>query len=172
MQNIDPNKLKFKIYDPTMDNLSDLDFTQNDGSDPLLVEQYIKSNLLRGIKNENVKIYVVKYEDIAIAFFTLSISVICRNNLCTDENGLKDFIYPALLMGKIGIDKKYRCFNIGKYICLFCLGLAQITNEKIACTFFVFKTTKSLAEKIYGPKYYFRWKNTDSKIVWVYRRIV
>ena len=47
MQNLEPDKLKFKIYDPTIDTLSDLDFRQNDGSDPLLVEQYAKNNLLK-----------------------------------------------------------------------------------------------------------------------------
>ncbi|MBA3749822.1 MAG: hypothetical protein H0X03_02815 [Nitrosopumilus sp.] len=172
MQNLDPNKLKFKTYDPTIDSLSDLDFSQNDGSDPLLVDQYVKCNLSKGIVRDNYKIYIVKYEGSIIAFFTLSMSVICSNNLCDDEKDLKNFIYPALLMGKIGIDKKYRCFKIGNYICLYCLGLAQKTNEKIACSFFVFRTTQSLAEKIYGPKYYFRWRNTSSKIVRVYRRII
>ncbi len=175
MQNLDPDKLKFKIYDPTIDTLLDLDFRQNDGSDPLLIEQYAKNNLLKESKNAtNYKIYVVKYEEKIIAFFTLSMTVICSNNLSDyDKDGLRDFKYPALLMDKIGIDKEYRCFKIGKYICLFCMGLAQNTNEKLNCTFFIFKTTKSLAEKIYGPKYYFRWwKNTDKKLIWIYRRVL
>ena len=117
---------------------------------------------------------MVKYEEKIIAFFTLCMTVICSNSLSDyDRNELRDFKYPALLMDKIGIDKEYRCFKIGKYICLFCIGLAQNTNEKLDCTFFIFKTTKSLAEKIYGPKYYFRWwKNTDKKLVWIYRRVI
>lgn len=178
MSGIDPSKLKFKTYDPFIDNLNNLDFKQTDGSDPLLVEEYTKNHILKEFENKQNKIFVVSYEGNIIAFFSLGMSVICSKNLLKEDeeyaadNELKKIVFPALLMSKIGIDKKYRCFGIGKYICLFCMGLAQKTNEKIACTFFIFKTTKSLAEKIYGPKYGFRWKNTSDKIVWVYRKIL
>lgn len=41
-----------------IDILSDLDFTQNDGSDPLLVDRYAK-NYLKEIENKkNVKTYL------------------------------------------------------------------------------------------------------------------
>ncbi len=177
MLSIDPSKLKFRMYDPLADNLINLDFTQTDGSDPLLVEEYVKNHILEEIENRSIKAYVVTYEDNAIAFFTLSMSVICSKRFLKDDDDadddkLKKFAFPALLMGKIGIDKKYRCFGIGKYICLFCMGLAQKTNEKMACALFVFRTTKSLAEKIYGPKYCFRWKDTPEKMVWAYRKIL
>lgn len=174
MQNIEPRKLKFKSYDPRIDTLSELDFTQNDGSDPLMVEQFAKNNLLKDSENSTFdKIYVVKYEEKIIAFFTLNMTVIRFNDSSGhDQDELKDVRYPALFMDKIGIDKKYRCFKIGKYICLFCLGLAQKTHEELGCVLFIFKTTKSLAEKIYGPKYFFRWKSTDNKIIWIYRRVL
>jgi hypothetical protein len=178
MMGINPNKLKFRPYDPLTDSLDNLDFTQTNGSDPLFVEEYTKTHMPKEAENKNNKIYVVSYEGKIIAFFTLSMSVICSRNLLNEEDGnehdyaiLKESVFPALLMGKVGIDKKYRCFGIGKYICLFCIGLAHKTSEKIACSFFIFRTTKSLAEKIYGPKYYFRWKSTQNKLVWVYRKI-
>jgi hypothetical protein len=181
MSAIDLSKLKFKKYDPFVDNLINLDFKQTDGSDPLLVEEYVKNQISKDFEKKSNKIFVVSYEENIIAFFTLSMSVICSKNLLKDgggeddadsESSNKKIVFPALLMGKIGIDKKYRCFGIGKYICLFCMGLAQKTNEKIACAFFIFRTTQSLAEKIYGPKYYFRWKDRPNKIVWVYRKIL
>ena len=180
MLSIDPSKLKFRMYDPLVNDLLNLDFTQTDGSDPLLVEEYVKNHILKDIENKNIRAYVVTYEENAIAFFTLSMSLICSKSLLkgdddgnvSDNDKFKKFVFPALLMGKIGIDKKYRCFGIGKYICLFCMGLAQKTNEKMACAFFIFRTTKSLAEKIYGPKYCFRWKkDTPNKIVWAYRKV-
>ncbi len=185
MSAIDSSKLKFKKYDPFVDNLINLDFKQTDGSDPFMVEEYVKNQISKDFEKKGNKIFVVSYEENIIAFFTLSMSVICSKNLLKDgddgyndddadseSNNNKKVVFPALLMGKIGIDKKYRCFGIGKYICLFCMGLAQKTNEKIACTFFIFRTTQSLAEKIYGPKYYFRWKDRPSKIVWAYRKIL
>ncbi len=177
MLSIDPINLKFRMYDPLIDNLLNLDFTQTDGSDPLLVEEYVKNHIIKEIENRSIKTYVVTYEDNVIAFFTLSMSVICSKSLLKDDDEddgeLKKFVFPALLMGRIGIDKKYRCFGIGRYICLFCMGLAQKTNEKMACAFFIFRTTKSLAEKIYGPKYCFRWKkDPPNKMVWAYRKVL
>jgi hypothetical protein len=173
MYDIEPENSKFKIYDPMIDILSDLDFTQNDGSDPLLVDKYTKNHLKEIGNIKNIKAYLVKHEEKIIAFFTLRMTLIRSNNLSYyDKDEFKGFNSPALLMDKIGIDKKYRCFKIGKYICLFCLGLAQKTNENQPCTFFIFKTTKSLAEKIYGPKYHFKWKRSDNKLVWIYRKII
>ncbi len=69
MDNIEPDNLKFIIYNPKIDTLSDLDFTQNDGSYPLLVEHYAK-NHFKGIENtKSVKTYLVKYKEKIIAFF-------------------------------------------------------------------------------------------------------
>ena len=65
MYNIELENLK---YDPPLDSLSDLDFTQNDGSDPLWVKQYAKNHFKRIENTENVKTYLVKYQEKIIAF--------------------------------------------------------------------------------------------------------
>jgi hypothetical protein len=79
-----------------------------------MVEQYAKIKFSKGVKdnsNDN-KIYVVKYEEKVIAFFTLRMSVICKNNFSEDDKDkFEEFNYPALLMSNIGIDKNYRCFK-------------------------------------------------------------
>ena len=72
MLSIDPSKLKFKMYDPLVNDLLKLDFTQTDGSDPLLVEEYVKNHILKDIEKNNIRAYVVNYEENAIAFFTVS----------------------------------------------------------------------------------------------------
>jgi hypothetical protein len=120
-----------------------------------LIEQDAKNNLIKVIKNGNEKIYVVKYEESIIAFFTSSMSVVCSKDLLNEGNGLKGLVYPVLLMGKIGIDQKHRCFGIGKYVCLFCLGLVRKTSEKITCTFFSFSKQ---------PKHWSK-KPTDQNII-------
>ncbi|MDQ4074330.1 MAG: hypothetical protein M3162_08525 [Thermoproteota archaeon] len=178
---INPENLEFKIYDHTKDRLDDLDFSQSDGGDPLLVKEFAKE--LSNYKGSNKSIkynktFIVKHNSQPIAFFTARLSVItCKEILDKDKDKVGEMdnviAYPALLMEKIGIDKNYRCFGIGRYISLFCLGMAQRINEIIPCPFFVFKTTKSLAEKIYGPKYFFKWKSLGNrKTVWIYRRVV
>jgi hypothetical protein len=65
MYNIKPENLK---YDPSFDSLSDLNFIQNDGSDPLLVKQYAKNHFKRIENTENVKTYLVKYQEKIISF--------------------------------------------------------------------------------------------------------
>jgi hypothetical protein len=45
-----------------------LDFIQNDGLDPLLMEQYAKNHFKRIEITENVKVYLVKHQEKIIAF--------------------------------------------------------------------------------------------------------
>jgi hypothetical protein len=84
MPGIDISKLKFRKYDPLVDNLLSLDFKQTDGSDPLFVEEYVKGQISKDFENKSNKIFVVSYEENIIAFFTLSMSVICSKNLLKD----------------------------------------------------------------------------------------
>jgi hypothetical protein len=177
---IKPENLEFSTFDPLKDNLESLDLAQSDGRDPLQVKEFAKElstheSIHDGIRYN--KTFVVKHNSMLIAFFTVRLSVITSKGILEkDKEGGEArgnaTASPALLMEKIGIDKNFRCFGIGKYVCLFCLGMAQRINEVIPCPFFAFKTTRSLAEKIYGPKYFFKWQSLSNKeIVWAYRRV-
>ena len=54
-----------------------------------------------------------------------------------DDLSLLDFAesdgtdHPAMLLGQLGVDKKYRGKRIGSDICNFCLGLADVLGKQL-----------------------------------------
>jgi len=174
-----PNGLKFKVFNPKRHQLPKIDFRQTNGEDPLSVQEYFENYIFSGKSDTNEVKYVIKYFDDWIGFFSIDLTRLYAEQSesiprCDDKgNSEKDYQEPtcALLIKKIGIDQRYRCFGIGKYIMLFCSGLAQAINMDKQIKLVLFKTTKSLAEKIYFPKYQFNFTGTNGRLVWAFKRI-
>lgn len=51
--------------------------------------------------------------------------------------------YPALLLGRLGVDNSYRNRHIGMCICLWAIGLARELSKMIGCRFVVLMTDQS-----------------------------
>jgi hypothetical protein len=175
----DPNGLRFIIFNPKKHHLPKLDFRQTNGEDPLLVQDYFENFIFdRKSDSKGVK-YVIKYFDNWIGFFSIDLTRLHPNSSeltpQSKEDDLRDkiTIIPtcALLIEKIGIDQQYRCYGIGKYIMLYCCGMAHAINKDKEIKLVIFRTTKSLAEKIYFPKYQFNFTGTNGKLVWAFKRI-
>ena len=168
---IDPNKLRFFHFSKN-DNFSLLDFRQYDGTDPLHVDKFIREEVSTYLDNHLGSIYSVRYEDELVAFFTLSMSCIGYSTISTSgDSYVETKLFPALLIGKIGIDKAYRGRKIGQYICSFCSGIGQELNRYAACAFLVLRTTASLARRYYAPKFNFEWTAREEGNVWMYRKL-
>jgi len=175
----DPNGLKFKVFNPNKHQLPKIDFRQTDGEDPLSVQEYYENYIFNGKSDTNEVKYVIKYFDKWIGFFSIDLTRLhTRQSELIPQNegkGTREKFYQAptcaLLIKKIGIDQRYRCYGIGKYIMLFCSGLVQSLNKDKQIKLVIFKTTKSLAEKIYFPKYQFNFTGTNGKLVWAFKRM-
>lgn len=175
----DPDGLKFKIFNPKKHRLPSIDFRQTNGEDPLAVQEYYESYFVSGKSDDDEVKYVIKYFDKWIGFFSIHLTrlhnkeseLIPKHEATVKKQALYQIPTCALLIKKIGIDQQYRCYGIGKYIMLFCIGLAQTINKDKQIKLLLFKTTRSLAEKIYYPKYQFNYTSTNGKLVWAYRRI-
>ena len=175
----DPNGLKFKIFNPKKHQLPRIDFRQTNGEDPLAVQEYYENYILNGKSDTDEVKYVIQYFDKWIGFFSIHLT-----RLHTKESelipqgevkGKNGAFYPrptcALWIKKIGIDQHYRCYGIGRYIMLFCMGLVQTITKNKQIKLLIFKTTRSLAEKIYYPKYQFNFTGTSGNLVWAFKRI-
>ncbi|TVP40734.1 hypothetical protein [Candidatus Nitrosocosmicus arcticus] len=172
----DKNGLKFKIFNPKKHQLPMIDFTQTNGQDPLSVQEYYDNCILDGRSETKEVKYVIKYLENWIGFFSIDLTMLHTKqsemiHQHEGEDRLPQLPIYALLIRKIGIDQRYRCYGIGKYIMLFCMGLAQTINKDKHIKLVIFKTTKSLAEKIYFPKYQFNFTGTSGKLVWAFKRI-
>ncbi|HYF98905.1 MAG TPA: hypothetical protein VD815_02320 [Candidatus Saccharimonadales bacterium] len=174
-----PDNLKFIVYNAKKDQLPILKFAQSNGEDPLKVQEYYDHFRTRKLP-KNTLFYALRYEEQWIGFFSAGFTILNKSEVgAIDGKGLdslvmktdENFTYKALLIHKIGIDQKYRCFGIGKYILLFCIGLAKSRWNCAQVKIVVFRTTRSLAEKIYYPKYRFSYVGKDKKLVWAYKKI-
>jgi len=171
-KSLDTDNLDFSFYD-SLDNFSDLNFRDDDDSDPLKVDEFIHDNPKQYIDNHVSTIFTVRYHNQIIAFFTISMSSIGKKDMEFDDkiNNKPFHSYPALLLGQIGVDKKYRGQGIGQSICKYCRGLGQQLNENVACAFLILQTTKGLAEQYYESKCDFKWKKSNKERVWMYRKL-
>lgn len=169
----DPDKLQFIKYTPQEHGLPVLNFAQSNGEDPLQVQSYYYGLRTKKLP-ENELIFVLCYEKEWVGFFSIGLTRIKRMaNEGTPKIKETDTNKPieGLLINKIGIVQNYRCFGIGKYILQFCIGLVKSTGNESQSRIIIFETTRSLAEKIYHPKYRFNFIEKENKLVWAYKTV-
>ncbi len=167
---IDPVRLNFSLLSDK-DNFSNLDFTENDGTDPLGVDIFLKQKALGYRKNNLSAIYTVRVDGELAAFFALSMFAIQVKELHDKEKiGDMNLVsYPAILLGQMGVDKRFRNQGIGYRICQFCLGLAQEVGKKVACRYVILETNEQKAS--YYKKLLFEQSTKKSQKIWMYRRV-
>ncbi|MDE2589811.1 MAG: GNAT family N-acetyltransferase [Patescibacteria group bacterium] len=155
------------------DRISSLDFTESDDTDPLGVNEFASKKAIEYHKNKLGTVRVVRYKKNTVAYFTVSMSAISIENLDNEEKVAQatPVRYPAMLLGQIGVDKKYRGKGIGTDICNFCLGLAQVIGEKVACRYIILQT--SVDKTVLYEKMGFTKSPKLSKTakIWMYRRL-
>ena len=171
-KSLDTDNLDFTLYDPFLDDFSYLDFRDIDNLDPFKVDEFIHNNPKKYIDNHVSTIFTVRYNKEIIAFFTISMSSIGKKEMELDDKiNIPFHYYPALLLGQIGVDKKFRGYGIGQSICKYCRGLGQQLNQNVACAFLILQTSKILAEQYYESKCNFKWKKSNKEKVWMYRKL-
>lgn len=121
-----------------------LDFTEYDGSDPLEIHKFYYYDIRQYQESNLSTARFVKYKGAIVGYFTVSMNAIELDKLGKNEKvkGTTPKKYPAMLIGRMGIDKKYRGQGIGSEICLFCRGLAIDTSHEIACRYVILHTTE------------------------------
>lgn len=152
-EKINPDDLDIDVVS-VGDDIAVLDCTEPDGTDPLGVQDFLKTKALIYSKNNLSSLWRVKYKEKIVAFFTLSMSSIGLDEV-PHSRQVKEMTarYPALLIGQMGVDKKYRGRKIGDAICKHCIGLARKFNERVACTCITLQTTEDKAS--YYQQYFF-----------------
>lgn len=168
---INPDDLDFSHFTPK-DDFSSNDFTDEDGSDPLGVDEFIRKKA-RLYEDSNLsRVYTVRYDGKVVAFCAVSMSAIEVKKLADGHavEGATTKYYPAMLLGQMGVDKKYRNKRIGLSICKYCLGLAVEVGQKVGCAALCLETNREKAG------YYKKWgfvhaerQSTGNK-VWMYVR--
>lgn len=167
-----------KLYYQPLDRVNPLltlDFTEKNGSDKLEVQKFVQDKAQWYIKNKLATVWkVYDGKENILGFFTTSMTAINLKDLSFQDlvvhyNTIR---YPALLLGQMGIDKKYRGNGIGTMIIRFCVGLGLDVGKRVACRYLVIQTDKDHLE--YYQKRSFtpsiKAKN-NNEIFWMYRRL-
>ena len=165
--------LKFVRLNLMMTSLN-LTVPEEDGSDPLGVQNFLQTHARDYHVGRVSTVYVVKQGERILAFFTLCMTGLRSNRVATSDmlTNFRPITYPAVLLGQMGVDKRYRGHRLGQLICNYCLGLAQTISEQIASRYIALETNQ---DKVgyYNEKCGFRQsveKNTSGRI-WMYRRL-
>ena len=172
MNDIDDSNLE-QIASFELNDFLNCDFTEEDGSDPNGVDDFIHNKAGLYKENNLCVIYTVKYTNKVCGFFTLSmagleIKRLIDGDKISDVSQLRS--YPALLLGFMGVDKKFRCKKIGSWICKHCIGFAVGLSTKIGCGYVVLQT--NTANRGFYEKFDFITSGEErGGKIWMYRRI-
>lgn len=171
--NIDFDRLEIRPIKLEEDDISKLDCTEPDDSDPLGIQDYLKNKVRRYHREKTSTVYIVKQEDRILAFFTLSMAGLESKELPeSNKVGGYSARYPAVLLGQMGIDKALRRKGLGQLICDYCIGLAEEVSEHIACRYIILQTKQHNID-FYRQKCGFQQSvkaNPEGKF-WMYRRL-
>ena len=165
--------LKF-LHLSELKEIPKLDFTEDDKSDPLEIHKFYYEDLKRYQESKLSTVRFIKNKDAIVGYFTVSMNAIELDKLDKDEKvkGTTPKKYPAMLIGRMGIDKKYRYKGLGSEICIFCRGLAIETSQKVACRYVILHTTEDKVP-FYEKSGFIKSGNPPKKgIVSMYVRVV
>jgi len=168
------DELVFDLLCPN-DDITKLDCTEDDKSDPLHVNKFIHEYARTAHNSKLTAVYTVKHNSKLIACFTVSVFVIKAKKLSEEEQVSDSPIrsYPAILLGQMCVDKAYRGGDVGIHMCTFALGIASNVSKRVGCMCLVLHTNE-------GKMNYYKKKcgftkakeEPDDKMIWMYKRII
>lgn len=170
---IDKTDLKIRELNNS-DNLQSLDLTESNRSDPLSVNDFFHSSKVQNFQKNNLaSTWVVYYNNTLVGCFSLSMSVIRKNELNDSEiviDAKNINVYPAVLLGQFGIDKDFRGRDIGYWIIQHIIGLTRRLRKKIACRYIVLQTDSDHIS-IYNRFNFRSSKKSNQKLIWMYKKL-
>ena len=127
---INPSQVKVeeisKIYD-----LSGFDCEDKD------LNEFLKNDSFNYKKQLIAKTFIIIYKEEVVAFFSvMNDSIKLKLEETERTKGLKRLHeYPALKIGRLGVDKNFKRKGFGMFILDFVIGLTRSINQVSACRF-------------------------------------
>lgn len=136
---VDLSQLSVKKLDKKV-NLSDFDCSLDDD---LGLNEFIHKEALDFQREALGVTHLFYYQGVLVGFATVAMGSVSvkETTLRLPFFGTKRR-YPALLLGRLGVDNKYRKRHIGHCICLWTIGLAKELSERIGCRFVILMTNQ------------------------------
>ena len=143
---VNPKEIRIRLYSKK-DKLKNLDFTENDHTDPLEIDNFVKTKSDFYHSNKLTSMWSVRYQGNLVGFFAMSMNALATDNMQEGDRIKKATTkrYPAILLGQMGIDKKFRNRDLGYWVCQHCIGLGRKITPKIACKVIMLHTNADKA---------------------------
>ena len=107
------------------------------GKDEQGLQEFIEKEA-RDYREKNLGVtYLVLLKGQVVGFLTLAMTSIRLERMMGEEKiaGVPFENYPALLVGRLAVDKRFRRREIGSKICSWCLGLARDLSRIVGCRY-------------------------------------
>lgn len=110
-----------------------------DGKDEQGLQEFIQTQA-RDYQERDLGVsYLVLIKGEVAAFVTVAMTSIALEKMEEGEKvaGAPFENYPALLLGRLAVDKRFRRRKIGSKVCSWCLGLARDLSGRVGCRYVV-----------------------------------
>jgi GNAT superfamily N-acetyltransferase len=133
-------RLQFRKLSPESDT-SSLDCTDEDGTDPFGLQVFVTQEAFTYQAEKLGVTYLAFYEERLVGFVTVSMTCLKIEEVEEEEKvGEIRVPYPALLLGRLAVDKGLRRKGIGTSLCEFAIGLAVDISERVGCRYVALHT--------------------------------
>ena len=114
---------------------------KEDGTDPHGLQEFITNEALK-YQTERLGVTYLVFQDSApVAFLTVSMSCLKISELDAEEQVSEVKVpYPALLLGRLAVEKKHRHKDIGTFLCQWVIGLARDISGRVGCRYVALHT--------------------------------
>lgn len=163
---------RYKIPD-LQNELKKLDLIDKDIPESLEVVDFIKNKMAKYVSNNFTTVYSVRYYDELVGFFTMSMSHLLITDATSKKinNQTLPRRYPAVYIGTMAVDKKFRNKKLGFWICKYCMGRARKISTQIACSVIILQASEKQAKYFMKQDFKKTNKRTAGNKVLLYQSI-
>jgi GNAT superfamily N-acetyltransferase len=127
----EPPNLRFEKLTSNLSS-STFDCTEEDGTDPHGLQDFIANEPLKYQTERLGVTYLVFQDSDPVAFLTVSMTCLKISELDNEEQVPEVRVpYPALLLGRLAVEKNHRHNDIGTFLCQWVIGLARALVKSV-----------------------------------------
>jgi len=129
---------KLQVVKLNSQDLSHFDCTDK-GEDAQGLQIFIQKEAREYQQRDLGVTYLSLLGNIIAGFLTVAMSSVDVERMERGERvmGVPFDTYPALMIGRLAVDRRFRKKGIGSYLCSWCLGLARDLSKQLGCRYVV-----------------------------------
>jgi GNAT superfamily N-acetyltransferase len=141
---IDVKKVVFSKISELSD-ISQLDCTENDGSDVQGLQDFLCNYALSHQKQRLSSTHLVYHEGSLMGYVTVTVSTLPIQKVMDEVQTSEEIKrYPVLLIANLAVDKRRRKEGFGSIMLKHCIGLADLISDIAGCRYVMLYASKAV----------------------------